>query len=159
MLAYHSPSDAASPFSGNGFIPFSQPPAFAFTQTARDPSSHGKKGSLKNAGIMPLTVKQTSQAQQHPFNDTFIMDGADVNIVTLVGMVLNKEEKSNDVSFVFDDGTSRVDVKCWIDGQDMHSCTEILTAGNGDYVRMYGHLRSFQGKQNIVALSIRLITD
>ncbi|KAI5060148.1 hypothetical protein GOP47_0024568 [Adiantum capillus-veneris] len=122
-------------------------------------SSHSKKGNPKTAGVLPLTVKQASQAMQNPFDDTFTVYGADINIVTLLGMVVDKEENTSHVSFALDDGTGRVDVNCWMNGQEMHTCKEILKVQNGGYVCIYGHLCVLQGKKSIVALSIRLIVD
>jgi replication factor A2 len=79
--------------------------------------------------------------------------------VTLVGMVHDKEERATDVSFQLDDTTGQIEVKRWIDGQEQHEMQEMNNIRNFTYVRVHGHLRSFQGKRNIVAFSVRPITD
>lgn len=132
------------------------------TQTASqstDINYSARRSGSQNTGLLPLTVKQISQAVQKPSDDNFYVDGVDVNNVTLVGMVFNKDEKVTDVSFVLDDGTGRIEVKRWIDGQDTHESMEMNAIQNGAYVRVHGHLRSFQGKRNVVAFSVRPITD
>ncbi|MCO5577366.1 hypothetical protein L7F22_031197 [Adiantum nelumboides] len=144
--------EGGSLFSGGGFMP---------TQSATQ-SADGiakRSGGSQNTGLLPLTVKQISQAVQNSSDDTFFVDGIDVNNVTLVGMVFDKEERATDVSFLIDDGTGRVEVKRWIDGQDTHESMEMAALQNGVYVRVHGHLRSFQGKRNIVAFSVRPVTD
>ncbi|KAH7293791.1 hypothetical protein KP509_28G042500 [Ceratopteris richardii] len=118
-----------------------------------------KSGGTQNTGLLPLTVKQISEAAQNSSDDTFYIDGIDVNNVTILGMVHNKEERSTDVSFLLDDGTGRVEVKRWIDGQDTFENEQIAALQDGVYVRVHGHLRSFQGKRNIVAFSVRPVTD
>lgn len=133
-------------------------PTQSATQSA-DATFASKRGGTQNTGLLPLTVRQISLAVQKPSDDNFYVDGVDVNNVTLIGMVFNKEEKATDVSFLLDDGTGRVEVKRWIDGQDTHESMEMVTIQNGAYVRVHGHLRSFQGKRNVVAFSVRSVTD
>lgn len=153
MYGYQGQSEGGSLFSGGGFMP-----SQSATQSA-DGFSSGRKGGSQNAGLLPLTVKQISQAVQNASDESFYVDSVDVNNVTLVGMVFNKEERTTDVSFLLDDGTGRVEVKRWIDGQDTHESMEMNAMQNGVYVRVHGHLRSFQGKKNIVAFSVRPVTD
>lgn len=150
--SYGGQTEGGSLFSGGGFMPTQ-----SATQSADGISR--KSGGSQNTGLLPLTVKQISQAVQNSSDDTFFVDGIDVNNVTLVGMVFNKEERATDVSFLIDDGTGRVEVKRWIDGQDTHESMEMAALQNGVYVRVHGHLRSFQGKRNIVAFSVRPVTD
>ncbi|KAJ7514177.1 hypothetical protein O6H91_23G031800 [Diphasiastrum complanatum] len=145
--------DGGSLFGGGGFMP-----SQSTTAAADSPFSSRKSGS-QSSGLLPLTVKQISGATQKPSDDNFYVDGQDVNHVTLVGMVFNREERATDISFLVDDGTGRIEVKRWIDGQDTNESMEMNSVQNGVYVRVHGHLRSFQGKRNVVAFSVRLITD
>jgi len=120
-------------------------------------SSVRKSGTA--TGLLPLTVKQISQATQKPSdeNSNFTIDGVDVNNVTLVGMVFNKEERVTDVSFYLDDGTGRMEVKRWVN--DAMESAEMADVQNGSYVRVHGHLRSFQNKKLVNAFSVRPVTD
>ncbi|KAF3786492.1 Replication protein A subunit A [Nymphaea thermarum] len=135
---YSSQHDGNALFSGGGFMP-SQSTA---TITDSGLSTFKKRG---NGGVIPLTVKQISQAVQNLSDDSsnIVVDGCEINNVTLVGMVLNKLEKVTDVQFVLDDGTGRIDVTRW----------------NGCYVRVHGHLKTFQGKRLINSFCVRPITD
>ncbi|KAH7281516.1 hypothetical protein KP509_36G051600 [Ceratopteris richardii] len=104
------------------------------------------KRIVRPVGLLPLTVKQANQALQHPSGNTFIVDGVDTNIVTLVGMVTGKEENTIDVSFSLDDPTGRIDVKCWLKGA--HACEEILSIQDGKYVRIHGRLKGIRGNKS-----------
>ncbi|BBN12706.1 replication factor A2 [Marchantia polymorpha subsp. ruderalis] len=151
-----SGADGGSLFGGGGFMP-SQ--SAGLNDNSFSPGGGSKKGGSQSSGLIPLTVKQLSSASQKPSDDNFYVDGQEVNNITLVGMVFNKEEKVTDVSFILDDFTGRIEVKKWIDGQDSEELVELRNIRNGIYVRIYGHLRSFQGKRNVVAFSVRPIKE
>ncbi|KAK9275273.1 hypothetical protein L1049_022535 [Liquidambar formosana] len=105
-----------------------------------------------------LPVKQISEALlSSDDKSNFVIDGVDVNNVTLVGIVVNKAERVTDVTFVLDDGTGRIDCNKWVnEAVDTKEMEGIL---DGMYVRVHGHLKGFQGKRNLNAFSIRPVTD
>nr|ADE75749.1 unknown [Picea sitchensis] len=152
MFGMQSQSDGGSLFSGGGFMPSQA------TQVNEGGFSSVRKSGTAT-GLLPLTVKQISQATQKPSdeNSNFTIDGVDVNNVTLVGMVFNKEERVTDVSFYLDDGTGRMEVKRWVN--DAMESAEMADVQNGSYVRVHGHLRSFQNKKLVNAFSVRPVTD
>ncbi|KAJ0569356.1 putative replication factor A protein [Helianthus annuus] len=132
---YDHEFDGAAAFSGGGFMP---PPA---TQTA-DPSP--SVFTKKRETLLPLTVNQINKALL--LNDdkvNFLIDGVDVNNVKLVGMVLNKAEGVNDIRFVLDDGTGRIDCLKWY-----------TSFCYGVYVRVHGQLKGLQGKQHLMVFGI-----
>ncbi|GAB2227097.1 hypothetical protein Droror1_Dr00008901 [Drosera rotundifolia] len=80
-------------------------------QTPPSPSPR----SVPLLGLTPLTVKQIGEAQSLASErGNFIIDGVDVNNVKVVGMVLNRVERTTDVGFVIDDGTGRIDIHRWV---------------------------------------------
>ncbi|KAF7147632.1 hypothetical protein RHSIM_Rhsim03G0264700 [Rhododendron simsii] len=147
---YGSQFDGNAAFAGGGFMPSQT------TQTA-DPSSSAAK-NRDTQPLLPLTVKQISQAfQATDDKSNFIIDGVDVNNVTLVGMVFNKAERVTDVSFVIDDGTGRIDCNRWVN--EAVDSKEVEAISDGMYVRVHGHLKGFQGKKQLTVFSIRPLTD
>lgn len=108
--------------------------------------------------LLPLTVKQISEAfLSSDDKSNFLVDGVEVNNVTLVGMVFNKAERVTDVGFMLDDGTGRIDCNRWVnEAVDTKEMEGIL---DGMYVRVHGHLKGFQGKRHLNAFSIRPVTD
>jgi replication factor A2 len=147
---YASQFDGNAAFAGGGFMPSQA------TQTA-DPSFSPAK-NRDTQPLLPLTVKQINQAfQATDDKSNFIIDGVDVNNVTLVGMLFNKAERVTDVSFVIDDGTGRIDCNRWVnEAVDTKEMEAIL---DGMYVRVHGHLKGFQGKKQLTVFSIRPLTD
>lgn len=128
------------------------------TQSADPSFSSSSSKNRDSQPLLPLTVKQISEALQSSDDKTnFLIDGVDVNNVTLVGLVFNKTERVTDVAFVINDGTGHIDCIKWnseaVDNKEMEG---IL---NGMYVRVHGHLKGFQGKKQLVVFSIRPLED
>ncbi|KAK6944567.1 OB-fold nucleic acid binding domain, AA-tRNA synthetase-type [Dillenia turbinata] len=139
-------------FSGGGFMPSQA------TQSAADPSFSPAK-NRDAQGLLPLTVKQISEALlSSDDKSNILIDGVDVNNVTLVGMILNKTPRVTDVSFKLDDGTGLVYCTRWVNGEASET-REMDAVEDGMYVRVHGHLKSFQGKKQLVAFAVRPITD
>ncbi|KAJ6697653.1 REPLICATION PROTEIN A-RELATED, partial [Salix purpurea] len=129
--------DATSAFSGGGFMPSQS------TQlTDSTPSPAKSRNSL---GVVPVTVKQISQASQSgDEKSSFVINGVDVTNVTVVGMVFDKAEKSTDVSFLIDDGTGRIGCRRWV--TENFDKLEMEAVQDGMYVRL-------------VAFSVRPVTN
>lgn len=107
---------------------------------------------------MPVTVKQISEASQTgDEKSNFVINGVDLNNVTLVGMVFEKVERNTDVNFVLDDGTGRIKCRRWVN--ETFDTKEMEEVMNGMYVRVFGHLKSFQGVRQLVAFSVRPVTN
>ncbi|XVE71371.1 hypothetical protein DITRI_Ditri10aG0144900 [Diplodiscus trichospermus] len=142
--------DANSAFSGGGFMP-SKP-----SQLANSTPSPAR--SRDTQGLISVTVKQISEASQSgDEKSNFIIDGVDVTNVTVVGMVFNKNVRSSDIRFHLDDGTGRVECIRWV--TDNFETREMDTLEDGTYVRVNGHLQSFQGKKQLSAFSVRPVTN
>ncbi|KAL8144224.1 hypothetical protein V2J09_017256 [Rumex salicifolius] len=100
---------------------------------------------FSGGGFMPSQATQSTESSSTPAR------------VTIVGMVYDKEERVTDVGFVLDDGTGRLTVHRWVN--EATDITETSRIENGKYVRVYGHLKGFQGKREMVAFSVRPIVD
>eukprot|EP01116_Phalansterium_solitarium_P018247 TRINITY_DN4778_c0_g1_i1.p1 TRINITY_DN4778_c0_g1~~TRINITY_DN4778_c0_g1_i1.p1 ORF type:complete len:292 (+),score=100.71 TRINITY_DN4778_c0_g1_i1:110-985(+) len=155
--------DAGQPMaSGGGFI--SSPGAFDASQPAADsPPRKGRSGAAQQH-TMPVTCKQLCEATQAAPDDAFRVDGRELSQVTVCGMVLELTEQTTHYSFVIDDGSGRLDVRLWLDAQDNehNSFVDELrrTAWREhSYVRVVGHLRSFQQRRNVVAFRIQPLAD
>ncbi|KAG0494155.1 hypothetical protein HPP92_005149 [Vanilla planifolia] len=95
----------ASFFSGGGF-------ASSQSTQSTDPTLSKSRSAH---GVIPLTVKQISDAYQSSENKAALaVDGVDAANVVILGLVTNKTEKSTDVSFTLDDGTGRINVIRWV---------------------------------------------
>ncbi|KAG9130036.1 hypothetical protein Leryth_012803 [Lithospermum erythrorhizon] len=108
--------------------------------------------------MSPLTVNQISGAvQSDDDKSSFLVNGTHVTNVKLVGMVYNKSVRVTDASFVLDDGTVPVECTRWMN--DSADTDEVEGFADEIYVRVYGHLKLYQGKKQVVAFAIRPICD
>lgn len=80
--------------------------------------------------------------------------------VTLVGRIIHAEEAATCLSFKLDDGSGTLDVRYWVDSDDSELMQQNKAQWRVDaHVRIHGHVRSFNGERQVVAYSIRTITD
>jgi len=126
--------------------------------TGVSPTQTGKR-ETKSESLMPLTVKQLHQALENAsVDEAFKVNGEDVNNLTLVGKIVSSQESSTSLQYTIDDGTGTVQVRFWLD-DDSDSRSQSAEWTVGSYIRVYGHLRTFQGNRSVVAFSLRTITD
>lgn len=127
---------------------------FASTQITNSPAAANRD----TFGVVPLTIKQISEAS-HSGDDksNFVVAGADVVNVTVVGMVFNIVERNTDVTFTLDDGTGKLECKRWLNEPfDKLQMEEIR---EGIYVHVDGHLKSFKGERHVAIFSVRPVTN
>ncbi|KAM0909993.1 hypothetical protein ACQ4PT_014451 [Festuca glaucescens] len=137
-------ANANNQFDGDRFMP---------PQTTSTPEGGSVITRTRGAqALLPLTVKQIMDASQT--NDGFAVNGTEVR---LVGRMLNKKQQVTDVSFVLDDGTGRIDMKRW--DNETFDTEEMKLVKDGDYVIVIGGLKDFQGKRQVTAFSVRLVTN
>ncbi|KAG6587750.1 Replication protein A 32 kDa subunit B, partial [Cucurbita argyrosperma subsp. sororia] len=148
-MMYGSQFDGNAAFSGGGFMP-------SQATQAPDPSfSPAKNRDVQS--LLPLTVKQINDAFLSSGDQSnFVIDGVDVNNVKLVGMVRNRAGRITAVTFSLDDGTGWIDCNKWVN--EAADSSEVEGILDGMYVRVHGHLKSFQGR-TLNVFSIRPVTD
>lgn len=145
----------ASQFAGGGFMPS---PAGAGGDGASTPAKGGR--SEKKETLTPLTVCQLHEAMKANMDDNFAVDNYELHTLTLVGKVTDVQQSSTLQQYKVDDGTGIIEVRYWLDDDgDMGGESSNNHIEKGMYIRVFGNLRSFQGSKNIVAFTIRPITD
>lgn len=85
------------------------------------------------------------------------MNGEEVHNLTLLGKIVEASDAATSQQYVVDDGTGAVTVKKWVDADDAEGAKQVMAVGQ--YVRVYGHVRVFQGQRNVIAFSMRPVTD
>ncbi|KAK1372364.1 replication protein A 32 kDa subunit A [Heracleum sosnowskyi] len=139
---------ASTQFDGN----------FSFSQSQGADSGVSPAKSRDAPGTIPVTVKKIIEASQSgDEKSNFLVAGVDVANVSVVGMVMSKAERVTDVSFALDDGTGRIDCIRWVN--EAYDTKEMSEIEEGMYVRVNGRLKSFQGKKQIAAFSVRPVTN
>ncbi|KAL7164730.1 hypothetical protein ACSBR2_040601 [Camellia fascicularis] len=147
---FASQFDGNSAFSGGGFT------SSQSTQATDIGSSPAK--SRDTYGVVPITVKQISEsAHSGDEISKYVVDGVDVVNVTLIGMVSKKTERVTDVAFTLDDGTGRIDCNRWVN--EAFDSNEMENIQDGIYVRVNGLIKSLQGRRQLIAFSVRPVTN
>nr|CDS18283.1 replication protein A 32 kDa subunit [Echinococcus granulosus] len=126
----------------------------------RGSSTTSAKKALQNRGVMPCTCAEIISATQD--GDKFVSStGVQFSQVTLVGLIRSVNESATRIDYEIDDYTGpSVLVKQFVDDDDSPA-----DSGSGrklrefTYVRVYGHVRSFQGDINVVAFKVFPVTD
>ncbi|XP_058224593.1 replication protein A 32 kDa subunit A-like [Rhododendron vialii] len=147
---YSSQFDANSAFNGGGFT----------SSQSTQPTDHGSSPAKgrDTYGLVPVTVKQISEASDSGDDKSnFVINGVDVANVTLIGMVSKKAERVTDVSFTIDDGTGQIHCYRWIN--EAFDTKEMEDIQDGIYVRVNGRLKIFKGSKQLVAFSVRPVTN
>ncbi|CAH2055254.1 unnamed protein product [Thlaspi arvense] len=102
--------------------------------------------------LLPLTLKQLNSVSTNG-ESNFSIDGVDINTVAIVGRVARMENRITQAALNVSDGVMNVKkLKKW--KQSVYICYRL-----GMYVRLHGHLKSFQGKRSVNVFSIRPVTD
>jgi len=80
--------------------------------------------------------------------------------ITLVGKIIQASEQPTHLQFQLDDGTGRIDLSYWTSDDDQDMVAQRRADWRvGVYIRVHGHLRSFENKKNIVIFSLKVIHD
>ena len=83
--------------------------------------------------------------------------------MTLIGQIRNISTQTTNVTYKVDDGTAIIEVKVWNNPDSLDAPDgpqpPARTLVDGDYARVYGRMKSFNNKRNVVAHVIRKVTD
>jgi len=127
------------------------------TDGAATAAEGGRKTGSQQVHLLPVTCKQVSEAVLD--GERFLIDGQELSHITLIGQMCRCIVQSNYILVTIDDGTGIVDVRYWADPNSPATAQvrELCEANN--YLRIYGNLRSFQGKKDVLAQRIQAVND
>ncbi|TPX07337.1 uncharacterized protein E0L32_010759 [Thyridium curvatum] len=125
--------------------------------------SQGQGGkNYAEESLRPVTIKQLNACDESTTSQgaEFVSDGHPLTQVTLVGQVREVNRQQTNVTYRVDDGTGVVDVKKWIDSDAPEGADATAPGVEQDqHVRVYGRLKSYNSKRNVVATLIRPVDD
>ncbi|XP_066494892.1 replication protein A 32 kDa subunit [Tiliqua scincoides] len=115
-----------------------------------------KKMRSRSQNIVPCTVSQLLSAEQ--MDDAFRVRDVEISQVIIVGIIRHAEKAPTNILYKVDDMTAApMDVRQWVDTDEAGS--ENVVVPPGTYVKVAGHLRSFQTKKSLVAFKIMPLED
>ncbi|KAK1700113.1 hypothetical protein BDP55DRAFT_723713 [Colletotrichum godetiae] len=107
--------------------------------------------------LRPVTIKQVIDAEEAYPGADFKIDGATVTQVTFVAQIRQISPQPTNITLKLDDGTGLIEVKKWVDTDKKDDADEKLEIEG--HVRVWGRLKSFNGKRHVGAHFIRPVTD
>lgn len=114
--------------------------------------------SYGDESLRPVTIKQLADWSE-PFGGAEVqIDGAPLTQLTLVGQIRKINPQATNITYTLDDGTATIDVKKWVDAERADDADAVQFAED-QYVRVWGRLKSFNGKKHVGAHFIRAIED
>nr|XP_058920101.1 replication protein A 32 kDa subunit-like isoform X1 [Kogia breviceps] len=120
------------------------------------PSQAEKKSRARDQHIVPCTISQLLAATL--VDEVFKIGNVEISQVTIVWISRNAEKAATNIVYKIDDMTAApMDVRQWLDTDD--ACSENTVVPPETYVKVAGHLRSFQNKKSLVAFKIIPLED
>ncbi|PNI24532.1 RPA2 isoform 5, partial [Pan troglodytes] len=120
------------------------------------PSQAEKKSRARAQHIVPCTISQLLSATL--VDEVFRIGNVEISQVTIVGIIRHAEKAPTNIVYKIDDMTAApMDVRQWVDTDDTSSENTVVPPET--YVKVAGHLRSFQNKKSLVAFKIMPLED
>ncbi|XP_069678451.1 replication protein A 32 kDa subunit [Periplaneta americana] len=118
------------------------------------PAEKQDKPARRVQNTVPVTIRQILESSE----DGLKIGGMDVHMFTVVALVRRVEVTSTKVSYLLDDCTGGITGVFWlesVDGDDQQCIPPIV---ENTYCRVYGSVRSNQGKRHVFIFRIMSLT-
>jgi len=116
-------------------------------------TTQGGQKTNSHHSLTPVTIRQLLNAKQVQNEDEYLVDGKKLSLITIVGVIVAVKDVTHQLRLEIDDGTGRIDMIQFLD-----DTIAVKTSWReGTYVRIIGHLRTFQGVRTIVKIVLNLI--
>ena len=135
--------------------PLSGEPAATHSPLGAPTASQTKKKS-RAQHIVPCTISQLLSATL--VDEVFRIGNIEISQVTIVGIIRNAEKAATSIVYKIEDMTAApMDARQWVDTDDASSKNTVVPPET--YVKVAGHLRSFQNNKSLVAFKIMPLED
>lgn len=151
-------------YGGFGGAPSAQPPGglggFLGQATQATQAPAGGNRQRDSQSLMPLTIRmlidahessKTSNEAVSGVEAALMVNGREASMVTFVACVESFISGNPFKTWKVSDGSARIDVKMYHDNEQTSS---VVTPQPGDYVRVYGHLRHWNGDMHVGGVSV-----
>nr|XP_044988878.1 replication protein A 32 kDa subunit-like [Jaculus jaculus] len=150
---WNSGFESYSTSSFGGASGYTQTPGGFGSPTA---SQAEKKSRARAQHIVPYTISQLLSATL--VDEVFKIGNVEISQVIIVGIIRHAEKAPTNIVYKIDDTTAApMDVRQWVDTDDASGENTVVPPET--YVKVAGHLRSFQNKKSLVAFKIIPLED
>ncbi|KAI8853059.1 hypothetical protein BC829DRAFT_414177 [Chytridium lagenaria] len=114
----------------------------------------------REQGLRPMTIKQLLNSRPAGMDGAYEADGKELGNVYFVGRVIKVVNQSTFASYSVEDGTGIIEFKKWHDqNDDAEGGAGFEGFSEGQYVKVFGSMRTNQGKPSVQAHNMREITS
>lgn len=118
-----------------------------------------KRKGFDEQTIIPVTIKMIQETQTPSCT---LRDGREPHQVKVVGAIREQNNGSTNITYSIEDGTGLMDMKEWVDAENDNPATlefRDRVEKEGRYIRIIGKITDYEGKKEIVAYSIRPLSN
>ena len=124
-------------------------------------AAKGERGPRRGQTLTPVTVRMLEDAAQHNRDQggggpgaEYYVNGQAIGMVTIVACVESVTQQPLYKEYQVTDGSGRISALKYMDGEAPAPGEDVQV---GDYVRLFGHLREWQGRSGVHAYRIARI--
>ncbi|KAI8286336.1 hypothetical protein K4K60_000464 [Colletotrichum sp. SAR11_57] len=130
---------------------------FVYGGSQQNSQGGGGGKAYSEESLRPVTIKQIIDAEEAYPGADFKIDGATVTQVTFVAQIRQISPQPTNITLKLDDGTGLIEAKKWVDTDKKDDDAAGLDLEG--HVRVWGRIKSFNGKRHVGAHFIRPVTD
>lgn len=119
----------------------------------------GNQNSYQNESLRPVTIKQLYSTDEAYQGAEVMLDGYPLAQITFVGQVRQVNPQTTNITYRIDDGTGSIDVKKWIDTQNMSDTDPAELHPLESFVRVWGKVKHLQDRRHVGATFMRNVDD
>nr|AEE62704.1 unknown [Dendroctonus ponderosae] len=127
---------------------------FLNNTTNDSPSVKQPKSVRRLQSVVPLVVRMLRDS-----GDEFKLFGMPVQIVSLVGILLEFDVQSTKASYTIQDHTGSIKAIFWLEGENCDEACKMPAVKEGGYVKVYGTIRNQEGEKALMVLKMFPIDD
>lgn len=120
----------------------------------------GKSGPKKAArGSQCLAAVTCRMLLDNANQEGLVIEGFRVNMLKLVGLIRKVDESSIKITYTIDDHTGQMEVTSFVEDSDDGSAPTTMALAEGQYAKVFGNIRWFNGKPSITCFKMFQIED
>ncbi|XP_066143075.1 replication protein A 32 kDa subunit [Euwallacea fornicatus] len=136
---------------------FNDSMAGGFNNTTTNSDSPSKKaGAVKrHQSVVPVVIRMLNDCTE----DEFKMFGLPVQMVSVVGILINYEVQSTNASYTIEDHTGTLKAMWWLDSDGDDGTTQLPSVKEGSYVKAFGTIKTQEDRRTLMILNMLPVDD
>uniref|UniRef100_T1IRF8 Replication protein A C-terminal domain-containing protein n=1 Tax=Strigamia maritima TaxID=126957 RepID=T1IRF8_STRMM len=121
-------------------------------------SQNDKPRKIRTQTVVPVTIGHIHDTMNH--TDAFKVGEMEINMVSIVGLVVSVEQKTTHIVYIVDDMTGPpINIQHWIDDSCNEADNDKRPMVENTYVQVHGSVKKMRDQLNIIVFKIKPIVD